>query len=102
MGDAFESIAGLFLVDITKVEMGFVGVIEGAKFGGRVSGRELSGVHIGFQAGSSVPLGLDAPLPLTMGVEIFSEMNEKSRGQDKEDRPYGERGHERDSPCFVA
>ena len=65
-----------------------------------IVGRQCPGVAVSLESASRVPLCLNSPLSLTMGVVVLSQMDEKSRGQDEEDRRDGESGDQGDPFVF--
>lgn len=77
-----------------------VSTLEDPPTGVVVVGRQCSGVAVSLESASRVPLCLNSPLSLTMGVVVFSQMNEESRGQDEEDRRDGESGDQGDPLVF--
>ena len=65
-----------------------------------IVGRQCPGVAVSLESASRVPLCLNSPLSLTMGVVVLSQMDEKSRGQDEEDRRDGESSDQGDPVVF--
>ena len=77
-----------------------VPTLEDPPAGVVVVGRQCPGVTVSLESASRVPLRLNSPLPLTMGVVVLSQMDEESRGQNEEDRRDGESGDQGDPVVF--